>query len=210
MRGLVYKDFHLFFKSIDKKLILVAAAAVALLMVSAENFSGFLAAIMFAATIGIQNTMSFACDEQVNWKKYQLTMPVDAFHAVGGKYISVLLTIGLSIAAGIVLYLISGIIHRSFDTTLFLITMAAAVIFPLIWTALWLPFSYWFGFRTAQTMRLLIIIPLVFLIKFLEDGPGLDSMADAVSSHVLSSLVISAVVFAISYIVSVFGYMRKK
>ena len=32
MRGLIYKDISIFFKSIDKKLILIAAAAIVLLI----------------------------------------------------------------------------------------------------------------------------------------------------------------------------------
>ena len=35
MRGLVYKDVQLFFRSIDKKLILIAAVAIALLLAKA-------------------------------------------------------------------------------------------------------------------------------------------------------------------------------
>ena len=35
MRGLIYKDISIFFKSIDKKLILIAAAAIVLLIFNA-------------------------------------------------------------------------------------------------------------------------------------------------------------------------------
>ena len=63
MKGLVYKDFSLFYKSIDKKLIIIAAAVIILLLVNAGDFSGLLATIMFAMTIGMQNVMSFASDE---------------------------------------------------------------------------------------------------------------------------------------------------
>ena len=115
MKGLVYKEFSLFYKSIDKKLIIIAAAAIILLLMNAGDFSGLLATIMFAMTVGMQNVMSFASDEQVRWKKYQLTMPVNSFLAVGSKYVSVLLTIGLSIVASIFLYFVAGIIYQSFD-----------------------------------------------------------------------------------------------
>lgn len=76
MRGLIYKDISIFFKSIDKKLILIAAAAIVLLIFNAGIYSGLFASVMFAMTIGMQNIMSFASDEKASWKKYQLAMPI--------------------------------------------------------------------------------------------------------------------------------------
>ncbi len=210
MRGLVYKDFNLFFKSIDKKLIFVAVAAVALLMVSAENFSGFLAAIMFAATIGIQNTMSFACDEQVNWKKYQLTMPVSAGCVVGSKYLSVLMTAGISAAAGAVLYLISTAIYGGFDTDILFATVAVSVIVPVVWTAICLPLTYWLGFKSAQAVRLLVILPIFYLITYFEDGPGFTELANTLSSYLFAGFAVSCGLFIVSYFISIPGYARKK
>ena len=93
MKGLIYKDFSLFFRSIDKNLIIMALIVLILLFANTGDFAGLLATIMFSMVIGMQNVMSFAIDEQVSWKKYQLTMPVNPFLAVGGKYISVFLTI---------------------------------------------------------------------------------------------------------------------
>jgi len=40
MRGLIYKDISIFFKSIDKKLILIAAAAIVLLIFNAGIYAG--------------------------------------------------------------------------------------------------------------------------------------------------------------------------
>ena len=60
MRGLIYKDISIFFKSIDKKLILIAAAAIVLLIFNAGIYAGLFASVMFAMTIGMQNIMSFA------------------------------------------------------------------------------------------------------------------------------------------------------
>lgn len=42
MRGLIYKDISIFFKSIDKKLILIAAAAIVLLIFNAEFMLAYL------------------------------------------------------------------------------------------------------------------------------------------------------------------------
>lgn len=210
MKGLIYKDFSLFYKSIDKKLIIIAAVAIILLLVNAGNFSGLLATIMFSMTVGMQNVMSFASDEQVKWKKYQLTMPINPFLAVGSKYISVLLTIGLSIVASILLYFISGIIYQSFNGILLFVFVSMAIIVPLIWTAICLPLTYWFGFRSAQTMGLLVIIPIFYLIKFFEDGPGLASLIDTIPIYIKMCFLISVILYIVSYYFSVLGYLKRK
>ncbi len=210
MKGLIYKEFSLFYKSLDRKMILIAAVVVFLLFMNGKDFSGLLATIMLAMTIGMQNIMSFASDEQVRWKNYQLTMPVNPFLAVGSKYVSVLLTIGLSVIAGIFLYLVSGIIYQSFDLSLLFVSLSAAIIIPLVWTGICLPLTYWFGFRSAQTMGLLAIIPVFYLIKYFEDGPGFISLTDTLSAYMLAGFFFSALLFLFSYTISVSGYLRKK
>ena len=54
MRGLIYKDISIFFKSIDKKLILIATAAIVLLIFNAGIYAGLFASVMFAMTIGME------------------------------------------------------------------------------------------------------------------------------------------------------------
>ena len=51
MRGLIYKDISIFFKSIDKKLILIAAAAIVLLIFNAGIYAGLFASVMFAIPV---------------------------------------------------------------------------------------------------------------------------------------------------------------
>ena len=46
MRGLIYKDISIFFKSIDKKLILIAAAAIVLLIFNAGIYAGLFASVI--------------------------------------------------------------------------------------------------------------------------------------------------------------------
>ncbi len=210
MKGLIYKDFSLFFRSIDKNLIIMALIVLILLFANTGDFAGLLATIMFSMVIGMQNVMSFAIDEQVSWKKYQLTMPVNPFLTVGGKYISVLLTIGLSIIVSVAFYVVSGIIYNAYDVKLLFISILASIIIPLIWTAFCLPLSYWFGFRKAQIVRLFLIVPVFCFISYFEDGPGFVSLKDTMASYFLTGLMISIALFGISYVVSVLGYLRKK
>ena len=48
MKGLIYKEITIFFKSIDKKLVLIAVGAIILLMVNTGVYAGLFASVMLA------------------------------------------------------------------------------------------------------------------------------------------------------------------
>lgn len=209
MRGLIYKDISIFFKSIDKKLILIAAVAIILLIFNAGSYSGLFASVMFAMTIGMQNIMSFANDEKVNWKKYQLAMPISNFTVVASKYISVIYTVGVSVLGSIVFNSLSSIIFKDFDILIWLFSIVTSIIIPLLWTGICLPLTYWFGFRSAQTMGLIIVIPMFYFIKYFEDGPGMVTMVNSFYSYMFIVGIVAILIFGISMIISIIGYGKK-
>lgn len=210
MRGLIYKDIVIFFRSIDKSLILIAFGAIILLMFNTGIYAGLLASIMLAITIGMQNTTSFASDEKASWKKYQLAMPINGFSIVVSKYASVICTLAVSLLGSILFNFLSSIIFRNFDFAIWLISFASAVIIPLIWTGICLPLTYWFGFHSAQIIRLIIIIPVFYFIKYFEDGLGFSFMVSSLYSYIMSACILTVILFAISMVISVIGYERKK
>ena len=210
MRGLIYKDIKIFFKSIDKKLVLIAAGAIILLMVNTGVYAGLFASVMLAMTIGMQNIMSFASDEKASWKKYQLAMPVNAVSVITSKYISVICTLAVSLVGSVLFNLLSSVAFRSFDVTVWGVSTAASIIIPLLWTGICLPLTYWFGFRSAQTMGLLVVIPMFYFIKYFEDGAGFSAMTNSIFSYVVVAGISVVVLFIISMIISMIGYNRKK
>ena len=58
---------RIFFKSIDKKLVLIAVVAIILLMVNTGVYAGLFASVMLAMTIGMQNIMSFVSVLRRQW-----------------------------------------------------------------------------------------------------------------------------------------------
>lgn len=209
MRGLIYKDTAIFFKSIDKKLILIAAAAIVLLIFNTDIYAGLFASVMLAMTIGMQNIMSFASDEKASWKKYQLAMPISGFTVVASKYISVVYTVAVSVLGSIVFNTLSSMIFQNFDMLIWVFSIAAAIIIPLIWTGVCLPLTYWFGFRSAQTMGLIIVIPMFYFVKYFEDGPGMAVMVNSVYSYMLIAGIAAILIFGISLVISTIGYNKK-
>lgn len=209
MKGLIYKDITIFFKSIDKKLVLIAVGAIILLMVNTGVYAGLLASVMLAMTIGMQNIMSFASDEKASWKKYQLTMPVNAVSVVAGKYISVICTLAFSIVGSIILNLLASIAFQSFNVTVWGVSAAVSLIIPLLWTGICLPLTYWFGFRSAQTMGLFVVIPMFYFVKYFENRAGFSAMTNSIFSHIIIAGVAVVILFIISMIISTIGYSRK-
>lgn len=210
MRGLIYKEFQLFLKSIDKKLIIIAGIGIAFLMIKLEVFAGLVASLILAMVIGMQSVMSFVSDEKINWRKYQLAMPVNEWRAVASKYISVILTLGVSVLVSIILFLVSSVISKTFDITILQISVISAIIIPVVLTGVCLPLSYWFGFRSAQTMSLIGIVPIVYLISYFEDSPNVTSLTNSTQYYFFVSLIAAVIIFIISYVISVMGYQRKK
>ena len=209
MKGLIYKDITIFFKSIDKKLMLIAVGAIILLMVNTGVYAGLFASVMLAMTIGMQNIMSFACDEKASWKKYQLAMPVNAVLVVTSKYISVIYTLAVSLVGSVLFNLLSSIAFHEFNVIVWGVSTAVSLIVPLLWTGICLPLTYWFGFRSAQTMGLIVVIPMFYFVKYFEDGDGVSAMTSSIFSYVVVAGFAVIVLFIISMIISMIGYNRK-
>lgn len=153
--------------------------------------------------------MSFASDEKANWKKYQFAMPISSFTVVASKYVSVLYTVAVSVLGCIVFNGLSSVIFQNFDMLIWLFSIAAAVIIPLIWTGICLPLTYWFGFRSAQTMGLLAAVPLFYFIKYFEDGPGISAMLNSAYSYMIVAAIAAILISGISLVVSTIGYSQK-
>ncbi len=210
MRGLIYKDVQLFCRSVDKKLILITVVAIALLLAKAGAYGGLMGSIMLAMTVSMQNIMTFATDEKVDWKKYQKALPISNLSVIASKYLSVLITLVVSVLGSVVFSLASCMIHGKFDIMLLGLSVLSAVVVPLIWTGICLPLTFWFGFRSAQTMGLIVVIPTFYMIKFFEDGPGISKLPASISTYLLWICIVAVSIFLLSIVTSLLGYSKKK
>ena len=66
-----------------------------------------------AMTVSMQNIMIFASDEKADWKKYQRVLPISDVSVITSKYVSVLITLAVSVLGSIVFAAISGFIHSA-------------------------------------------------------------------------------------------------
>lgn len=210
MRGLIYKEFTVFCKCIDKKLILIAAAFSLLLLCKAGYYGGLMASVLLAMTVGMQNVMSFVSDDKARWQKYQMALPVSDMSVVASKYISVLCTLGVSLLGAGALNLASSVLYRNFDPVVWGLGAFAAVFLPLMWTGVCLPLTYWFGVQSAQVMGMLIVVPVFYFIKYFEDGSGFSAMAASLSSYLFLVGAVTVAAFGVSLLISASGYARRR
>lgn len=209
MHGLIYKDICHFFKSIEKRQLIIIGALIVLLFLKAGNYAGLMTSIMLGMIVGIQNILSFGSDEKVDWKKYQRTMPISDYKVVASKYISIIYILLPSILVSVIFNLLSNMIYGYWEMTLFSLSIVFTLIIPLVWSAVSLPLTYWCGFRTAQALGFAFIFPMVYIINFFEDGPGLSALPKTMGVYLLGGFTI-CFIFILSYFLSVAGYSRKK
>lgn len=210
MQGLIYKEIFLFAKSAEKRLLLIAAVVIGLLIWKGGIYSGLMASVMLSLTASVQSINSFVVDEKAEWKRYQRALPVSDWGAVAGKYVAVLLILLPCVAGSLVFSLASSLIYNCWNGLLWGLSALAALLVPLVWCAVCLPLTYWFGFRAGQTMAMICVFPMVYFIKFFEDGPGLSGLPEVGGAGVLASCLACGLLFAASYFLSVMGYGRKK
>ena len=115
----------------------------------------------------------------------------------------------ISVLGSIIFNGLSSAVFQNFDMLIWLFSIVAAVIIPLLWTGICLPLTYWFGFRSAQTMGLIVVIPMFYFIKYFEDGPGMAAMINSIYSYMLIAGITTILIFGISLIISTIGYGQK-
>ena len=116
----------------------------------------------------------------------------------------------ISILGSLFFNSLASVIFQSFDILIWGLSVGVAIIIPLIWTGICLPLTYWFGFRSAQTLGLLFVIPMLFVIKYFEDGSGMAAMRNSVFLYVALSATAAIVIFGVSFLISVVGHGKKK
>lgn len=213
MRGIVYKDLCLFFKGIDKWILLMLGGLLVLFVVQGGVYAGMLFSFGLDMMVSLLHLTAFEKEEKTVWKSYQRTLPVGVGKIVAGKYAAVLLTVLLGMAGAAVFNLAAFAVYRTFLPEVLLLSVLLAVAIPLAWTALSLPFCYWFGNQIAQYTSMPLAFLLFFTLKNFEDGKwavaDLTFLSGNLASVLLLGLLALAGMFLLSLAVSAAGYCRQ-
>ncbi len=217
MKGIVYKDLCLFFKGIDKMILLVLGGLLVLFAVRGGAYVGLLFSFGLDMMVSLLHLTAFEKEEKTSWGNYQRALPVGVGKVVGGKYAAVLLTVPVGAAGAAASNLIAFAVYRTFLPETLALSVLLAVVIPLAWTAFSLPFYYWMGNHVAQYTSMPLAFLLFFALKNFEDGgwtvPDVAVVARNLNSF-LSFLLIGALslagIFLASLSVSAAGYCRRR
>lgn len=213
MRGIVYKDLCLFFKGVDKWILAVLGGLLVLFAVKGGVYAGMLFSFALDMMMGLLHLTALEKEEKTAWGSYQRTLPVGAGKVMLGKYAAVLLTVPVGIAGAVILNLAAFAVYRTFLPEVLGLSVLMAVAVPLAWTAISLPFCYWFGNQVAQYTSMPLAFLLFFSIKNFEDGMWTVSDLAFLSGNLHFLLLVGLLVlmgmFLLSLAVSAAGYCRQ-
>lgn len=210
MGGLIYKELTLFYKTFDKRFLLVLAAVAVFLLYQVGVMAALFVAGMFSLAVAMQSTASFLVDEKVGWDQYQLALPVNPLLVVGSKYLSALCSLAVSVGFGLVMNLVSSLVFGQFNWDLCGLSLFVAVALPLSYLTVTLPLVYWFGRRTADIMRIVVILPVCFGMGYLIETGDLSGLLNRPISLLLAVvLVCMLALLGISLMFSLAGYRYK-
>ena len=214
MRGMICKDLCLFRRSLDIRVLLIGAVAMAILVAKQGVYAGMLTSITLDMTVGALSVLVFEKEEKAEWGKYQRILPVGCGTVVAGKYTAVLLTVLFSLAGSVALNLAVFAVYRTFLPEVLALSALLAVTIPLLWAAICLPLCYWFGFQVSQYASMALIFPLFFVVKNFEDGmwavSDLTFLLENPAFCLLIGLLILAGLLLLSLALSAMGYCRRK
>ena len=214
MRGIIYKDLRLFFKGIDKVVLLVLGGLLILFAAESGVYAGMLFSFALDMMVGLLHLTALEKEEKTAWRSYQRTMPVGVGKVMAGKYAALLLTVPVSVAGAVVSNLAAFAVYGTFWPEVLGLSVLAAVAVPPVFAMLSLPFYYWFGNQIAQFTSLPQAFLFFYIIKNFEDGmwtvadlTGL--VGDPVSLLLLGTLGLAGL-FLLSLVVSAIGYCQRK
>ena len=163
MGALTYREMQIFVSGIGWRMMCLAAGVIGLLLWKAGSYGGFFGSILLAMLIGIQNLL---CMRGADREKTS--------REIIAKYLSVAGTAVISVIGSILCNLLAY--RGAPDLWILQIALWSSALIPLVWSSLCLPVFYWFGFEKAKIVGLILVIPIFYLVKFFEDGPGISAL----------------------------------
>ena len=215
MRGLLEKDFRLL-KGQKNFFLLILVITVLLSLNSENNFA--VTYLTFIA--GFLTISSFGYDDNGNCMPFLMTLPVSRMLYVKSKYLLGFLLTFIGWLAGMVISMITALVHKAPPT-------ADAVLFQLAWVFLWmimlsfvLPMLFKFGAekgRMATLAMMLVFMAIVFAFTKLAEGMGMDMDAclnalvgQQIIVLVAGLAVVALILVLISYFISVKIVQKKE
>ena len=215
MKGLLYKDISIMTRSFKGNILLLVALYGVLILVTREAYLAYAMTVVWG--IYVASTINY--DEQAHWDAYAATLPVTPGQVIGSKYLLCAASTAIGAVLSLALVFLAGV--GGAEYTLGLLACAEV---SVLMNALLMPITYRFGAAKSRAYLMIIVFAIVFGACFvaqevlqnrmLRDSANMDialqSQTAIVVGAVALSLLLTAVLYAISYTVCVRIYAKKE
>ena len=215
MKGLLYKDISIMTRSFKGNILLLMALYGVLILVTREAYLAY----AMTAVWGIYVASTINYDEQAHWDAYAATLPVTPGQVIGSKYLLCAASTAIGAVLSLALLFLAGV--GGAEYTLGILACAEV---SVLMNALLMPITYRFGAAKSRAYLMIIVFAIVFGACFvaqeilqnrmLRDSANMDialqSQTAIVVGAVALSLLLTAVLYAISYTVCVRIYAKKE
>lgn len=209
MKGIIYKDFKILLKQVKPIFILLIVVAIGFIIYKMSPFGGVIASIMIGFTVGMIPIYFIQSDEQANWKKYELTLPVNIFSLIGSKYLVQIIAAVFTVLFSIIALSLEQIILKDVTIILFKTSLILSFVGPILLGSFIIPLALKFGTQKARFIAMPLFIPMVFIISGFEDGNITSKILNDYNSFLFISIALSLIILLASYFISVFIYRDK-
>jgi len=203
MQGILYKDFSVLLKQIKPVFILLLIAAIGFIIYKVPHFGVVIASMMVGLTVGMIPIYFIQSDEQANWKKYELTLPVSKFSLVGSKYLVQIMGAVFTVLFSIIVLILEHLILKDVNLTIVKTSLILSFVGPIFLGSFIIPLAIKFGTQKARFMGMPLLFPLVFMISSFEDGNIAINILNDYNSFLLLSIALSLIIILVSYFFSV-------
>ena len=214
MKGLLYKDVSIMTRSFKGNILLLVALYGVLILVTKEAYLAY----AMTAVWGIYVASTINYDEQAHWDAYAATLPVTPGQVIASKYLLCAASTAIGAALSLALVLLAGV--GGAEYTLGILACAEV---SVLTNALLMPITYRFGAAKSRAYLMVIVFAIVFgacfaaqevlqsqAADFANMNAALQTQTTPAAGIIALSLLLTAVLYAISYTICTRVYAKKE
>lgn len=215
MKGLLYKDISIMTRSFKGNILLLVALYGVLILVTREAYLAYAMTVVWG--IYVASTINY--DEQAHWDAYAATLPVTPGQVIGSKYLLCAASTAIGAVLSLALVLLAGV--GGAEYTLGILACAEV---SVLMNALLMPITYRFGAAKSRAYLMFIVFAIVFGACFVAQeilqnqtqvgiagmNTALQAKTALIAGIIALSLLLTAVLYAISYTICVRVYAKKE
>ena len=214
MKGLLYKDVSIMTRSFKGNILLLVALYGVLILVTKEAYLAY----AMTAVWGIYVASTINYDEQAHWDAYAATLPVTPGQVIASKYLLCAASTAIGAALSLALVLLAGV--GGAEYTLGILACAEV---SVLTNALLMPITYRFGAAKSRAYLMVIVFAIVFgacfaaqevlqsqSADFANMNAALQAQTTPAAGIIALSLLLTAVLYAISYTICTRVYAKKE